>query len=94
MPDCQHFNSHFMLFAGKLKEQLTRSAQTDDLVRELYVENANLMEALYVTEKRQKKAELQRFSVTNKCESITAAYRKLVPAVYKAVSLGQTAMPS
>ncbi|XP_076050300.1 uncharacterized protein LOC143030923 isoform X2 [Oratosquilla oratoria] len=42
---------------AKYKDQLSKASRSDALVRELYLENAQLMRALQVTEGRQKSAE-------------------------------------
>lgn len=79
------FCSHIV---EKLKQQMNKSIQADELVRELYIENANLVEALYVTEKRQKTAERKEFSLRYQYDSLTSAYKKMVPAVLEAASQG------
>lgn len=42
---------------AKYKDQLSKASRSDSLVKELYLENAQLMRALQVTEGRQKMAE-------------------------------------
>lgn len=42
---------------AKYKDQLSKASRSDSLVKELYLENAQLMRALQVTESRQKSAE-------------------------------------
>ncbi|XP_068222758.1 ninein-like protein isoform X2 [Palaemon carinicauda] len=42
---------------AKYKDQLSKASKSDSLVRELYLENAQLMRALQITESRQKAAE-------------------------------------
>ncbi|XP_047475591.1 blastoderm-specific protein 25D-like isoform X3 [Penaeus chinensis] len=42
---------------AKYKDQLSKASRSDSLVRELYLENAQLMRALQITESRQKSAE-------------------------------------
>lgn len=42
---------------AKYKDQLSKASRSDTLVRELYLENAQLMRALQITESRQKSAE-------------------------------------
>lgn len=42
---------------AKYKDQLSKASRSDSLVRELYLENAQLMRALQITETRQKAAE-------------------------------------
>lgn len=41
----------------KFFSQLSKASRSDSLVRELYLENAQLMRALQITESRQKSAE-------------------------------------
>nr|XP_053651493.1 ninein-like [Cherax quadricarinatus] len=42
---------------AKYKDQLSKASRSDSLVKELYLENAQLMRALQITESRQKSAE-------------------------------------
>jgi len=73
---------------NRLRQQLIKSSKTDQLVKELYFENSNLMEALYVTEKRQKTAERSRLKLDTKCQNMNGAFNKFVPSLLEAVSLG------
>ncbi|PAA50467.1 hypothetical protein BOX15_Mlig001108g1 [Macrostomum lignano] len=54
----------------KMKKQLERTAKTDQLLKELYAENAQLMKALQVTEQRQKVAEQRCQQLDDKCRSL------------------------
>lgn len=67
---------------------MMKSTKSDTAVRELYIENSNLVEALYVTEKRQKAAERRQLKLSTKCDSMAGAFQKFVPAVMEAVSQG------
>ncbi|KAM3606898.1 uncharacterized protein V6R79_025229 [Siganus canaliculatus] len=64
----------------ELKRQLVQSAQSGALLQELYVENAQLMAALQVTERRQKSAEKSNFLLEGK----VAALKKLLKEVVMA----------
>lgn len=65
---------------------MIKTSKSDNVVRELYIENSDLMQALYVTEKRQKEAERRQLKMQTKCEHISDTYNKFVPAVLEAVS--------
>ncbi|XP_064603247.1 ninein-like protein [Liolophura sinensis] len=55
--------------AEKLSNQYQRSIRTDKLLRDLTMENAQLMEALQVTEKRQKDAEEKYYKMAERCQA-------------------------
>ena len=67
---------------------MIKSTNSDKTVRELYIENSNLIEALYVTEKRQKAAERRQLKLQTKCESMAGTFKKFAPAGLEAVTQG------
>ncbi|KAG7462591.1 hypothetical protein MATL_G00186420 [Megalops atlanticus] len=65
---------------NQLKEQLARNAKSDLLLKDLYVENSQLMKALQVTEQRQKSAEKKNFLLEEKIVALNKLLRKIAPA--------------
>ncbi|XP_036402631.1 ninein-like protein [Megalops cyprinoides] len=65
---------------NQLKEQLARNAKSDLLLKDLYVENSQLMKALQVTETRQKSAEKKNFLLEEKIVALNKLLRKIAPA--------------
>ncbi|XP_071380937.1 ninein-like protein, partial [Centroberyx affinis] len=64
----------------QLKEQLLKSSQSGLLLKDLYVENSQLMAALQVTEQRQKNAEKKNFLLEEKISALNKLLREIVPA--------------
>ncbi|XP_067091721.1 ninein-like protein isoform X2 [Osmerus mordax] len=64
----------------QLKDQLAKNAKSDLLLKDLYVENSQLMKALQVTEQRQKGAEKNNFLLEEKINSLNKLLRKIAPA--------------
>ncbi|XP_078144874.1 ninein-like protein [Centroberyx gerrardi] len=64
----------------QLKEQLLKSSQSSVLLKDLYVENSQLMTALQVTEQRQKNAEKKNFLLEEKIATLNKLLREIVPA--------------
>ncbi|XP_076747493.1 ninein-like protein isoform X7 [Maylandia zebra] len=64
----------------QLKEQLARNAKSSALLKDLYVENSQLMKALQVTEQRQKRAEKKNFLLEEKVGALNKLLRDIVPA--------------
>ncbi|XP_031435369.1 ninein-like protein isoform X2 [Clupea harengus] len=64
----------------QLKEQLTKNAKSDLLLKDLYVENSQLMKALQITEQRQKSAEKKSFLLEEKVAALNKLLRKIAPA--------------
>lgn len=64
----------------QLKEQLARNAKSSALLKDLYVENSQLMKALQVTEQRQKCAEKKNFLLEEKVGALNKLLRDIVPA--------------
>uniref|UniRef100_A0A8C4NR43 EF-hand domain-containing protein n=1 Tax=Dicentrarchus labrax TaxID=13489 RepID=A0A8C4NR43_DICLA len=64
----------------QLKEQLAKNTKSSVLLKDLYVENSQLMKALQVTEQRQKKAEKKNFVLEEKVNALNRLLREIVPA--------------
>ena len=60
--------------------QLEKSAKTDLLVKDLYVENAQLIKALETTERRQRAAESKVFFLQDKNTELNKVLRMVCPA--------------
>uniref|UniRef100_A0A673XH28 Ninein-like n=1 Tax=Salmo trutta TaxID=8032 RepID=A0A673XH28_SALTR len=65
---------------NQLKEQLAKNAKSDIMLKDLYVENSQLMKALQVTEQRQKSAEKNNFVLEEKITALNKLIRKITPA--------------
>ncbi|XP_055758090.1 ninein-like protein isoform X1 [Salvelinus fontinalis] len=65
---------------NQLKEQLVKNAKSDIILKDLYVENSQLMKALQVTEQRQKSAEKKNFVLEEKITALNKLLRKIAPA--------------
>ncbi|CAO2586500.1 Nin [Lemmus lemmus] len=65
---------------NQLKEQLCKNTKADAMVKDLYVENAQLLKALEVTEQRQKTAEKKNYLLEEKIASLSTIVRNLAPA--------------
>ncbi|XP_037359211.1 ninein isoform X4 [Talpa occidentalis] len=65
---------------NQLKEQLCKNTKTDAMVKDLYVENAQLLKALEMTEQRQKTAEKKNYLLEEKIASLSNIVRNLTPA--------------
>ncbi|XP_060728404.1 ninein-like protein isoform X2 [Tachysurus vachellii] len=64
---------------NQLKEQLSKNVKSDLLLKDLYIENAELMKALQVTEQRQKSAEKKSFLLEEKVTALNKLLRKIAP---------------
>eukprot|EP00062_Callorhinchus_milii_P009637 gi/632953668/ref/XP_007892549.1/ PREDICTED: ninein-like protein isoform X3 [Callorhinchus milii] len=64
---------------NQLKEQLTKNTKSDLLLKDLYLENSQLMKALQVTEHRQKSAEKNNFLLDEKIAALNKLIRKIAP---------------
>ncbi|XP_053730732.1 ninein-like protein isoform X3 [Synchiropus splendidus] len=62
----------------QLQEQLLRNSQKCNQLRELYVENAQLMGALQLTEQRQKDSEKKNFLLEEKVHALNQLLKELV----------------
>ncbi|XP_023581940.1 ninein isoform X2 [Trichechus manatus latirostris] len=65
---------------NQLKEQLCKNTKADEMVKDLYVENAQLLKALEMTEQRQKTAEKKNYLLEEKIASLSNIVRNLTPA--------------
>lgn len=65
---------------SQLKEQSIRNSESDVLIKDLYVENAQLLKALEKTEQRQKVAEKKNFLLEEKISSLNKIVRDLGPS--------------
>lgn len=64
----------------QLNEQLEKTAKSDILLKDLYVENAQLMKALQVTEQRQKSAEKKNYLLEEKIAALNKVVKNIAPA--------------
>uniref|UniRef100_A0A3Q0SJT2 Ninein-like n=1 Tax=Amphilophus citrinellus TaxID=61819 RepID=A0A3Q0SJT2_AMPCI len=64
----------------QLKEQLAKNTKSSALLKDLYLENSQLMKALQVTEQRQKRAEKKNFLLEEKIGALNKLLREIVPA--------------
>uniref|UniRef100_A0A8C1TBH4 Ninein-like protein n=1 Tax=Cyprinus carpio TaxID=7962 RepID=A0A8C1TBH4_CYPCA len=62
------------------ESEKTKNAKSDLLLKDLYVENSQLMKALQVTEQRQKSAEKKSFLLEEKVIALNKLLRKIAPA--------------
>ncbi|KAM5340033.1 ninein isoform 6-T9 [Glossophaga mutica] len=65
---------------NQLKEQLCKNTKADATVKDLYVENTQLLKALEMTEQRQKTAEKKNYLLEEKIASLSNIVRNLTPA--------------
>ncbi|XP_076406662.1 ninein isoform X2 [Peromyscus maniculatus bairdii] len=65
---------------NQLKEQLCKNTKADAMVKDLYVENAQLLKALEMTEQRQKTAEKKNYLLEEKIASLSTIVRNLAPS--------------
>ena len=59
---------------------MSRSSKLSSLLKQLYLENSELMKALTETEQRQKTAERKSFSLEEKVFVLSKLLRDIVPA--------------
>uniref|UniRef100_A0A8C5IUG5 Ninein n=1 Tax=Junco hyemalis TaxID=40217 RepID=A0A8C5IUG5_JUNHY len=62
---------------NQLKEQLSKNTKADAMVKDLYVENAQLLKALEVTEQRQKSAERKNYLLEEKIANLNRIVKNL-----------------
>ncbi|KAM5241824.1 ninein isoform 12-T27 [Hipposideros larvatus] len=65
---------------NQLKEQLCKNTKADAMVKDLFVENAQLLKALEMTEQLQKTAEKKNYLLEEKIASLSNIVRNLTPA--------------
>ncbi|XP_014375158.1 ninein isoform X7 [Alligator sinensis] len=63
---------------NQLKEQLSKNTKADAMVKDLYVENAQLLKALEMTEQRQKTAEKKNYLLEEKIANLNKIVKNLV----------------
>ncbi|XP_045921226.1 ninein-like protein [Micropterus dolomieu] len=63
----------------QLREQVAKNTKSSALLKDLYVENSQLMKALQVTERRQKSAEKKNFLLEEKVHALNRLLREIVP---------------
>lgn len=68
------FIIHFLFF------QLHKNGKADVLIKDLYVENAQLLKALEITEQRQKIAEKKNYLLEEKISTLNKIVRDLNPS--------------
>ncbi|XP_063999248.1 ninein isoform X10 [Pogoniulus pusillus] len=71
---------------NQLKEQLSKNTKADAMVKDLYVENAQLLKALEVTEQRQKTAERKNYLLEEKIASLNRIVKNLASPSLKSAS--------
>ncbi|KAM3871073.1 uncharacterized protein nin [Diretmus argenteus] len=64
----------------QLKDQLHKNGKADVLIKDLYVENSQLLQALEITEQRQKIAEKKNYLLEEKISSLNRIVRDLNPS--------------
>lgn len=69
------------------EDQLHKNVKADVLIKDLYVENSQLLKALEVTEQRQKIAEKKNYLLEEKISSLNRIVRDLNPASHPALSI-------
>ncbi|XP_032631463.1 ninein isoform X3 [Chelonoidis abingdonii] len=62
---------------NQLKEQLSKNTKADAMVKDLYVENAQLLKALEMTEQRQKTAEKKNYFLEEKIANLSTIVKNL-----------------
>ncbi|KAH1171130.1 ninein isoform X1 [Mauremys mutica] len=62
---------------NQLKEQLSKNTKADAMVKDLYVENAQLLKALEMTEQRQKTAEKKNYFLEEKIANLSTIIKNL-----------------
>lgn len=65
---------------AQLKDQVHKNGKADVLIKDLCVENAQLLEALEITEQRQKIAEKKNYLLEEKISSLNKIVRDLNPS--------------
>nr|XP_020667675.1 ninein [Pogona vitticeps] len=75
---------------NQLKEQLTKNRKADEMVKDLYVENAQLLKALEMTEQRQKTVEKKNYLLEEKIANLGRIVKNLTspPTLASAAQLG------
>ncbi|XP_060939029.1 ninein [Limanda limanda] len=66
---------------SQLREQLNKNGKADVMIQDLYVENAQLLKALEITEQRHKIAEKKNYLLEEKISSLNKIVRELNPSL-------------
>nr|XP_057915163.1 ninein-like protein [Doryrhamphus excisus] len=64
----------------QLKEQMAKNVKSSVMLKDLYVENSQLMKALQVSEQHQKSVEKKNFQLEEKVGALNKLLREIVPA--------------
>ncbi|KAM3852667.1 ninein isoform 3-T3 [Vipera latastei] len=73
---------------NQLKEQLVRNTKADEMVKDLYVENAQLLKALELTERRQRMEEKKNYLLEEKIANLGRIVKNLTSNVGSSAQLG------
>ncbi|XP_058019079.1 ninein isoform X2 [Ahaetulla prasina] len=73
---------------NQLKEQLVRNTKADEMVKDLYVENAQLLKALEMTERRQKMEEKKNYLLEEKIANLGRIIKNLTSNGGSSAQLG------
>ncbi|MEQ2218235.1 hypothetical protein XENOCAPTIV_000384 [Xenoophorus captivus] len=65
----------------EFKEQMEKNKKMSSMLKDLYVENSQLMKALQVTEQRQKQAEKKNFMLEEKVGALNELLKEVVATV-------------
>ncbi|XP_032043562.1 ninein isoform X6 [Aythya fuligula] len=71
---------------NQLKEQLSKNTKADAMVKDLYVENAQLLKALEMTEQRQKTAEKKNYLLEEKIANLNKIVKNLASPAFSSAS--------
>ncbi|XP_068803680.1 ninein isoform X5 [Struthio camelus] len=71
---------------NQLKEQLSKNTKADAMVKDLYVENAQLLKALEMTEQRQKTAEKKNYLLEEKIANLNKIVKNLASPSFNSAS--------
>ncbi|KAM6335545.1 ninein [Podargus strigoides] len=71
---------------NQLKEQLSKNTKADAMVKDLYVENAQLLKALEMTEQRQKTAERKNYLLEEKIANLNRIVKNLASPSFHSAS--------
>uniref|UniRef100_A0A8B9FGN3 Ninein n=1 Tax=Amazona collaria TaxID=241587 RepID=A0A8B9FGN3_9PSIT len=71
---------------NQLKEQLSKNTKADAMVKDLYVENAQLMKALEITEQRQRTAEKKNYLLEEKIANLNRIVKNLASPSFHSAS--------
>ncbi|KAM4690528.1 ninein [Rhinophrynus dorsalis] len=69
---------------NQLKEQITRNTKADVMIKDLYVENSQLLKALEMSEQRKQTAEKKNYLLEEKISGLSKIVRDLAPSALNA----------